>query len=198
MNLPAGRHRPVHATRQARARTPRRRRAAVPVYCRTSRRRPQSRRRAQNCADQKSGRSPEKSRRHAPRLRRALRDPRTLRAPRRFTARDDALVARKLAMAIEAGLTPVLCIGEDLRVRDAGRRRGASVRIRSAPRPCRSSRSGRKSSSPTSRSGRSERDATPAARCARRPSPRSAHALERFWPDGCDDADALRRQRHAG
>lgn len=33
----------------------------------------------------------------------------------------DALVARKLALAINAGLTPVLCIGEDLKVRDAGR-----------------------------------------------------------------------------
>ena len=33
----------------------------------------------------------------------------------------DAIVARKLALAIETGLTPVLCIGEDQRVRDAGR-----------------------------------------------------------------------------
>jgi triosephosphate isomerase len=32
----------------------------------------------------------------------------------------DAIVARKLALAIESGLTPVLCIGEDLRTRDAG------------------------------------------------------------------------------
>ena len=32
----------------------------------------------------------------------------------------DALVARRLAMALEAGLTPVLCVGEDLRVREAG------------------------------------------------------------------------------
>lgn len=32
----------------------------------------------------------------------------------------DALVGRKLALAIENGLTPVLCIGEDLRTRDAG------------------------------------------------------------------------------
>ena len=32
----------------------------------------------------------------------------------------DALIARKLTLAIEHGLTPVLCIGEDLRVRDAG------------------------------------------------------------------------------
>jgi triosephosphate isomerase (TIM) len=33
---------------------------------------------------------------------------------------DDALISRKLGLAIEAGLTPVLCIGEDLRVRDSG------------------------------------------------------------------------------
>jgi triosephosphate isomerase len=33
---------------------------------------------------------------------------------------NDALVARKLTLAIESGLTPVLCIGEDLRVREAG------------------------------------------------------------------------------
>ena len=32
----------------------------------------------------------------------------------------DDLVARRLAMALEAGLTPVLCVGEDLRVREAG------------------------------------------------------------------------------
>jgi triosephosphate isomerase len=30
----------------------------------------------------------------------------------------DALIARKLALAIDKGLTPVLCIGEDLRVRE--------------------------------------------------------------------------------
>jgi triosephosphate isomerase (TIM) len=33
---------------------------------------------------------------------------------------DDSLISRKLSLAIEAGLTPVLCIGEDLRVRDSG------------------------------------------------------------------------------
>lgn len=32
----------------------------------------------------------------------------------------DAIVQRKLAAAIEAGLVPVLCVGEDLRVREAG------------------------------------------------------------------------------
>ena len=33
----------------------------------------------------------------------------------------DAMIARKLALVIAAGLTPVICIGEDLRVRDVGR-----------------------------------------------------------------------------
>ena len=39
---------------------------------------------------------------------------------RNVYAESDAMIARKLALAIEAGLTPVLCIGEDLRVREAG------------------------------------------------------------------------------
>jgi triosephosphate isomerase len=34
---------------------------------------------------------------------------------------DDAMIARKLALVLEGGLTPVLCVGEDLTVRDAGR-----------------------------------------------------------------------------
>ncbi|MBV9493041.1 MAG: triose-phosphate isomerase [Acidobacteria bacterium] len=33
----------------------------------------------------------------------------------------DAQIARKLAIALENGLTPILCIGEDLNVRDSGR-----------------------------------------------------------------------------
>ncbi|MDP9190957.1 MAG: triose-phosphate isomerase [Acidobacteriota bacterium] len=32
----------------------------------------------------------------------------------------DAVIARKLALAIATGLEPILCIGEDLRVRDSG------------------------------------------------------------------------------
>jgi triosephosphate isomerase len=32
----------------------------------------------------------------------------------------DALIARKLSLAIASGLKPILCIGEDLRVRDSG------------------------------------------------------------------------------
>ncbi|HEY6141058.1 MAG TPA: triose-phosphate isomerase [Thermoanaerobaculia bacterium] len=34
---------------------------------------------------------------------------------------DDALIGRKLALAIETGLTPVFCIGEDQSARDRGR-----------------------------------------------------------------------------
>jgi triosephosphate isomerase len=33
---------------------------------------------------------------------------------------NDALIARKLSLALANGLTPVLCIGEDLRVRESG------------------------------------------------------------------------------
>jgi triosephosphate isomerase len=33
---------------------------------------------------------------------------------------DDAMIARKLAVAIDAGLTPILCIGEPQNVRDGG------------------------------------------------------------------------------
>ncbi len=33
----------------------------------------------------------------------------------------DALIARKLALAIEVGLTPILCVGEDRKIRDAGK-----------------------------------------------------------------------------
>ncbi|MEO8382905.1 MAG: triose-phosphate isomerase [Acidobacteriota bacterium] len=33
----------------------------------------------------------------------------------------DALIARKLSLAIRTGLRPILCIGEDLRVRDLGK-----------------------------------------------------------------------------
>jgi triosephosphate isomerase len=39
---------------------------------------------------------------------------------RNIFAESDALIARKLTLAIETGLTPILCIGEDLRVREAG------------------------------------------------------------------------------
>ncbi|HYM62480.1 MAG TPA: triose-phosphate isomerase [Thermoanaerobaculia bacterium] len=40
---------------------------------------------------------------------------------RNLFGESDALIARKLTAALDAGLTPVLCIGEDLKVREAGR-----------------------------------------------------------------------------
>ena len=39
---------------------------------------------------------------------------------RTLCGESDVVVARKLALAMKTGLTPVLCIGEELRVRDAG------------------------------------------------------------------------------
>lgn len=40
---------------------------------------------------------------------------------RHLYGESDALIARKLSIAIGTGLTPVLCIGEDLRTREAGK-----------------------------------------------------------------------------
>jgi triosephosphate isomerase (TIM) len=40
---------------------------------------------------------------------------------RNLYGEDDALIAKKLSIAIETGLKPVLCIGENLEVRDQGR-----------------------------------------------------------------------------
>lgn len=39
---------------------------------------------------------------------------------RNLYGENDALIARKLSIAIDSGLKPILCIGEDLAVRDAG------------------------------------------------------------------------------
>ena len=75
---------------------------------------------AQNCADQKSGAFTGEV---SPSM---LRDAGAAYVivghseRRNLYGESDAIVARKLALAIEAGLAPVLCIGEDQRVRDAG------------------------------------------------------------------------------
>jgi len=76
---------------------------------------------AQNCGDQKSGAFTGEV---APSM---LRDAGAAYVivghseRRNLYGETDQLVARKLGLALEAGLTPVLCIGEDQRVRDAGR-----------------------------------------------------------------------------
>jgi triosephosphate isomerase (TIM) len=85
----------------------------------------------------------------------------------------DAVIARKLALAIATGLRPILCIGEDLRVRDSGevsrfladQLKTAAIDTWTMP--------GR-SSSPTSPSGPSAPAALPAERSWPRPSSRSA------------------------
>ena len=55
---------------------------------------------------------------------------------RNIYGEDDALVARKLSLAIESGLTPILCIGENQQQRDAGLERTfCSSQLRAATVP---------------------------------------------------------------
>jgi len=74
---------------------------------------------AQNCADQNSGAFTGEV---SPRM---LRDCGATYVivghseRRHLFGETDAMIARKLALAIENGLTPVLCVGEDRKVRDA-------------------------------------------------------------------------------
>ena len=98
---------------------------------------------------------------------------------RTYHHEDDALVAAKAAAALKHGLTPIVCIGEHLEVREAGNhvalQRRAAARlagraVRRADRP--------RSSSPTSRCGRSAPAGWPAPPTRRRCARRSA----RNWP----------------
>ena len=90
---------------------------------------------------------------------------------RRDAGETDELIGRKLGRAIEAGLRPILCVGEQLAEReagDAGRRRPTPAARRARePRPG-AARARPAWSSPTSRSGRSARAATRAAATRRR------------------------------
>ena len=104
---------------------------------------------------------------------------------RRDAGETDELIGRKLARAVDAGLRPILCVGEQLAEREAGtpggRRPTAARRARSpADDPARAARPPGWSS-PTSRSGRSAPAGTPAARTPRRwptrSAPRSAAGL---------------------
>ena len=82
---------------------------------------------------------------------------------RRDAGETDELIGRKLARAIDAGLRPILCVGERLDEREAGRAGGGrrSASWRGALRdPARRSFVPRGWSSPTSRSGRSGPGAT--------------------------------------
>ncbi|PYQ34845.1 MAG: triose-phosphate isomerase [Acidobacteria bacterium] len=74
----------------------------------------------QNCADQPSG--PLTGEVSAPMLRECGAEFVIIGHSERRTlfGETDAMVARKLGVAIESGLTPILCIGEDQKIRDAG------------------------------------------------------------------------------
>jgi triosephosphate isomerase len=75
---------------------------------------------AQNCADQPSG--PLTGEVSAPMLRECGAEFVIIGHSERRSlfGETDTVVARKLGVAIESGLTPILCIGEDQKIRDAG------------------------------------------------------------------------------
>ena len=115
---------------------------------------------------------------------------------RTYHAEDDALVAAKAAAAFKHELTPIVCIGEQLEVREAGEPRRAQRRdaARVAGRIVRPSRSAR-SSSPTSRCGRSAPAGSPVPPTRRRSARRSATSSASWRPassprgSGCSTAD---------
>ena len=110
--------------------------------------------------------------------------------PARPTSSSGASSAR----AVEAGLRPILCVGEQLDEREAGRQTDV-VRPPARRRPRRDTTRRRSRapawSSPTSRSGRSARAATPAARTPRRWPTRSGPSVGESWPAGADDLPVL-------
>ena len=125
---------------------------------------------------------------------------------RRDHGETDERIAAKLGRAVEAGLRPILCVGEPLAVREAGadaaadaRRRPAAGRRRPArPRP----RSREAGLVDRLRAGLGDRDGPERERrrCRGdgRGDPRRA-ARTLGWGDRADDvADPLRRQRHRG
>ena len=115
------------------------------------------------------------SRRDAGQARLHLRRGRPLASAASTTSETDELVNAKVKAALRHGLTPILCVGEGLEVREAGDARRAHARParRRARRASRPSRP-RRSSSPTSRSGRSAPARSPRRRTRRRSAARSA------------------------
>ena len=116
---------------------------------------------------------------------------------RTYHHEDDALVAAKAAAAFKHGLTPIICIGEQLEVREAGNHVEYNVEISCRARwpGCPPSRSARPSS-PTSRCGRSAPagwPAPPTRRRSARPSATSwASWRHRSSPPGSGCSTAAR------
>ena len=110
---------------------------------------------------------------------------------RTYHDEDDALVAAKAAAALKHGLTPIVCIGEGLEIREAGDHVAYNVNQlqgfagRAVGRADR-----RTSSSPTSRCGRSAPAGWPVPPTRRRCAPRSVPS----WPSWRlrDVADTVR------
>ena len=89
----------------------------------------------------------------------------------------DQLVARKFAAAHAAGLVPILCVGEQLADREAGRtQRGRRAAARRGAGAVRASARSSRPWSPTSRCGPSAPAATPRPSRRRRCTPSSAAA----------------------
>ena len=114
---------------------------------------------------------------------------------RRDAGETDELIGRKLARAIDAGLRPILCVGERLEEREAGRagghRRSAGAGRAARPGPGAPARRAA-SSSPTSRSGRSGPGATRAV-ATRPPWPSAIRSVLTGlgWDRGADDVPVL-------
>lgn len=97
---------------------------------------------------------------------------------RTYHNEDDALVAAKAATALKHGLTPIVCIGEHLDVREAGNHVAHNIeQLRGSLAGLLAEQIG-SSSSPTNRSGRSAPGGWPAPPTPRRCVRRS----EKSWP----------------
>nr|BFF26762.1 hypothetical protein GCM10025732_47270 [Glycomyces mayteni] len=114
---------------------------------------------------------------------------------RQYHEEGDELVAAKVRQALNNGISPILCVGEALDVREAGttsRTRSASSSPPSTGSPRKSSP---RSSSRTSRSGPSGRAARPRPRTPRRSSVPCARPWPRSsapWPSGSASSTAAR------
>ena len=97
---------------------------------------------------------------------------------RTYHAEDDALVAAKAAAALKHGLTPIVCIGEGLEIREAGDHVAYNVnQLRGSLAGLSAEQIGATSSSPTSRSGRSAPAGWRVPPTRRKSAPRSAAEL---------------------
>ena len=113
---------------------------------------------------------------------------------RTYHNEDDALVAAKAAAALKYDLTPIVCIGEHLDVREAGKHVShCQNQLRGSLAGLSAEQIGRPSS-PTSRCGRSVPGGWPAPPTPRRCAPRSAKSWARWrhrrspTPSGCSTA----------